>query len=103
MASQANDMPYLNVVIKEALRIHPAVGFPLPRYVPKSGLLLNGNYFAPGTIVGVNAVHIHQHEEIFGKDCQQFRPERWLEADKAQLTKMDKYLFSVSVVTKQRV
>ncbi len=106
-------MPYLNACIKEALRIHPAVQFTLPRVVPPAGLQLHGHTFAPGvryslfemvkvlrslqTVVGVNAYHIHQHTEIFGENCDKFRPERWLIEDKVRLGSMEKNLFSVSL------
>lgn len=45
---QAQEMPYLQAVIKESLRIHPAVGTILPRVVPKGGMELSGTYFPEG-------------------------------------------------------
>lgn len=41
------DMPYLQAVIREALRMHPAVGQLLARSVPETGLYLEGYYFPP--------------------------------------------------------
>jgi cytochrome P450 len=38
-------MPYLQAVIKEALRIHPATGLPLERVVPKGGATICGRFF----------------------------------------------------------
>jgi cytochrome P450 len=48
---EAQDLPYLQAVIKEGLRIHPATGFTMPRIVPEGGREIMGLYF-PG---GVNS------------------------------------------------
>jgi cytochrome P450 len=44
-------MPYLQVVLKEALRMHPATGLPLGRVVPEGGAVIAGRMFPAG--VGV--------------------------------------------------
>lgn len=41
-------MPYLQAVIKEALRLHPATGLPLERVVPKGGETISGRFFPGG-------------------------------------------------------
>jgi cytochrome P450 len=41
-------MPYLQAVLKEALRIHPGTGYPLFRVVPKGGAFLAGQFFPEG-------------------------------------------------------
>lgn len=75
-------LPYLDAVIKEALRLHPAIGLILERIVPAEGLQLpDGGPFLPaGTIVGANPWVIHRHS-VFGEDVDSFIPERWLQAD----------------------
>jgi cytochrome P450 len=40
--------PYLQAVIKEALRVHPATGLPLGRRVPKGGATIAGIFFPEG-------------------------------------------------------
>lgn len=40
--------PYLQAVIKEALRMHPATGLPLERVVPESGATIGGRFFPAG-------------------------------------------------------
>ena len=42
---EAQSLPYLQAVIKEALRIHPATGFTMPRVVPVGGVTISGQYF----------------------------------------------------------
>ncbi|KAJ5392315.1 P450 monooxygenase [Penicillium cosmopolitanum] len=75
---EAQRLPYLQACIKEALRMHAAVGQILSRVVPEGGAQLAGRHFPEGTVVGVNAWVIHSDASIWGKDVDQFRPERWL-------------------------
>ena len=74
---QSQELSYLDAVIKEAMRLHPAVGLMLERTVPDGLQLPNGPYLPPGTIVGANPWIIHRHS-VFGKDVDSFIPERWL-------------------------
>ena len=79
--TEAQRLPYLDGVIKEAFRLHPAPGLPLERIVPKGGAVICGETIAGGTIVGCNPWVIHRRPEIFGEDTETFRPERWIEVD----------------------
>jgi cytochrome P450 len=79
---EANDMPYLQACMYEALRLHPAVGMSLPRVVPKGGIEIAGKYLPKDTIVGVNPWVVHRNEEVFGEDVEGFKPERWLREGK---------------------
>lgn len=46
--NQANNMPYLQAVMNEALRIHPVVGQSLPRVVPEGGLQVESHWLPQG-------------------------------------------------------
>ena len=50
---QAQDLPYLQAVIKEGLRIHPATGFTMPRIVPQGGREIMGRHFPGGVSISV--------------------------------------------------
>ena len=78
---QALNLPYLQAVIKEALRLHPATGLGLQRCVPATGALLSGHRFPGGTTVGINAWVAHRNTSIYGLDADKWRPERWLEIE----------------------
>lgn len=79
--AEADQMPYLQAVMYEALRCHPAVGMSLPRTVPKGGVTMAGKYLPAGTVVGVNPWVVHRNREVYGDDVEQFRPDRWLKED----------------------
>ena len=82
--------------MKEAMRVHPGVGFPLERFVPPEGAEICGRTLPGGTNVSISAPVIHHNKEIYGQDANIFRPERWLEASCEELKAMDRYFFAVS-------
>lgn len=76
---EAQTLPYLQAVIKEALRVHSATGFPMPRVVPSEGVTIASHFFPPGSTVGINSWVAHRNPTVFGSDAELWRPERWLE------------------------
>ncbi len=95
-------LQYLQVLIKEAMRLHPGVGLPLSRVVPKGGAELCETFVPEDTIVGVNAWVVHLDKDVYGEDAADFRPERWLEASPEQLKLMERTFFSVSSAPYER-
>jgi cytochrome P450 len=76
---EARRLPYLDAIIREAMRIHPGVGMSLERYVPPEGLRLPNGQFVPAScVVGINPWVVHRNAAVFGADPDAFRPERWL-------------------------
>ncbi|KAI9039403.1 cytochrome P450 [Aspergillus affinis] len=73
------EYPYLEAVIREAMRCHPGVAMLLERYVPQGGLALPDGRFVPaGCIVGMNPYIVGRNRSVWGEDADVFRPERWL-------------------------
>ncbi|KAK2791387.1 hypothetical protein FQN53_004568 [Emmonsiellopsis sp. PD_33] len=80
--STAKSLPYLEAVVREAMRLHPSVSMPLERYTPKTGLKLpDGSFIPPSTAVGMTPYVISRNRDIWGPDADEFRPERWLQAE----------------------
>ena len=72
-------LPYLDAVIKEASRFHPAGSILLERIVPPTGLELpSGQKIPAGTVVGMFGWTVHRNRQIFGADADVFNPDRWL-------------------------
>ncbi|KAJ3560647.1 hypothetical protein NPX13_g9233 [Xylaria arbuscula] len=87
---ETQQMPYLQAIIKEGLRMHPATGLPMERVVPEGGATICNRFFPAGTIVGINSWVAHRNTQIFGADADEFRPERWLTSDEDKLAAMNR-------------
>ena len=85
-----NRLPYLDAVIKETMRSNPFVTIALERVVPVPGAEICGVYLPPGTVVGAKANVVHKDVNVFGRDVESFRPERWLEATDEQRLAMER-------------
>ncbi|KAK4443778.1 cytochrome P450 [Podospora aff. communis PSN243] len=78
----ARSLPYLDALIRESLRILPGVSLGLERYVPPGGVVLpTGDSLPQDTILSMNPYILCRNKEVFGKDADEFRPERWLRAE----------------------
>lgn len=77
--AESQDMPYFQACLKEAMRMHPAVGLSLERVVPIGGITISGHFIPAGTIIGANPWVVARDKEVYGEDADIFRPERWLD------------------------
>jgi cytochrome P450 len=71
---------YLRACIDEAMRIAPAGLSELPRHVLPGGIIIDGEYFPEGIVVGTAAWADGHNEEVYG-DPDIFRPERWIPSE----------------------
>jgi cytochrome P450 len=81
--------PYYIACVKESMRLCPSAPNIFPRLSPKGGLVINGQFIPEGAEVTCNPWLVHRDEGIYGTDANEFRPERWMDAEKAKL--FDKY------------
>ncbi|KAK5078534.1 hypothetical protein LTR64_003053 [Lithohypha guttulata] len=91
-------LPYFQACLKEAMRIGPAVGLAIYRKVPGTDTEINGTFIPCGTELAVNAWVLHRDQDIFGRDADVYRPERWLAAEgdeknESRIKRMDRYMF----------
>lgn len=86
--AEATELPYLQAVIWEGLRIHPPFGGLIMKEVGHDGDMFNGTFIPPGTRIGHSTWAVMRDPSVFGPDVDSFRPERWLEADEKRKSAM---------------
>jgi cytochrome P450 len=67
---------FLNHLVDETLRLHPAVGAGLPRVVPPGGTSFEGHFLPAGTVVTCQAYSLSRNPAIFPSP-EVFDPLRW--------------------------
>ncbi|XP_078173437.1 noroxomaritidine synthase 2-like [Carex rostrata] len=68
---------YLHAALNEALRLFPPVPFE-HKGVLKDDMLPSGFLITPGTKVLISTYSMARMEGVWGKDCSEFKPERWI-------------------------
>lgn len=76
--ADVRNLPYLNGVIDEALRLYAPGPAGLPRTVPPQGANLAGYSFPGGVAVTSQAYSLHRDPSIY-PDPDRFDPDRWAE------------------------
>ncbi|KAL4931027.1 cytochrome P450 [Aspergillus undulatus] len=89
--SEAAKLPFLQACLKEAYRFHSGVSHNLPRVVPEGGITVAGRFFPEGVVLSIHPWVIHRNPNLFGADCNEYNPTRWLQSD-ARTKKMDAFL-----------
>ena len=97
--SEAQQLPYFQACLKEAMRLQPAVGLNITRKVPPGGAEIDGCRLPAGTEVSVNGWVLHRDEGVFGRDAGVYRPERWIDVDKEKLKNMERCMFQVCLTS----
>lgn len=73
--SHINNLPYLRTVMKEVLRLHPALPLLVP-HCPSATCTVSGYTIPKGSRVFVNVWAIHRDPSVW-EDPLEFRPERF--------------------------
>ena len=96
--AEAQELPYFQACLKEAMRMRPAVGLNITRFVPPGGLEIDGEWCNADTEVAVNGWVLHRDKDTFGQDADVYRPERWLEND-GKAKEMERHMYQVKFST----
>ncbi|KAI0357655.1 cytochrome P450 [Trametes cingulata] len=78
-----DDLPYLDAVVKEGLRLLCPVPISFPRLVPEGGSVIDGVRLPGGTIVSCQPYTLHRYDTRVFPDPEEFIPERWLDPEGA--------------------
>jgi len=92
-------LPYVCASIKEAMRMHPSVGLSMARHAPDEGIELGGKFIPRGYRIGMNPAVVHYDKNVFGRDADEYRPERWLVSEEERKV-MDKHILTFGAGTR---
>ncbi|KAF9675453.1 hypothetical protein SADUNF_Sadunf09G0033900 [Salix dunnii] len=90
---EADKLVYLKAALSETLRLYPSVPQDF-KYVVANDVLPDGTYVPAGSTITYSIYSVGRMKSIWGEDCMEFKPERWLspEGDKFEPPK-DGYKF----------
>ncbi|KAF8775263.1 hypothetical protein HU200_004667 [Digitaria exilis] len=76
--NKLKDMHYVHAALYESMRLFPPVQFD-SKFAAGDDKLPDGTAVAKGTRVTYHAYAMGRMESVWGPDCGEFRPERWLQ------------------------
>ncbi|KAK4413916.1 Alkane hydroxylase MAH1 [Sesamum alatum] len=76
-AEESRKLVYLHAVLCETMRLFPPIGLEL-KSPCKPDTLPSGNHLNQNTKVIIASYSIGRMGSVWGKDCLEFRPERWI-------------------------
>ncbi|XLR13629.1 hypothetical protein HN51_034533 [Arachis hypogaea] len=79
-----NKLVYLHGAICEALRLFPPVPFE-HKCAIKSDILPSGDCIGPNTMIYYSLYSMGRMEQIWGKDCLEFKPEKWISEKRSNI------------------
>jgi cytochrome P450 len=89
---ETKGLVYLQAAVFETLRLYPPVPFEL-KTVLCDDTLPSGHEVAAGDTVLISLYAMARMEPVWGNDCQEYRPERWLSDDGSKLQYVPSHKF----------
>ncbi|CAN0841981.1 Cytochrome P450 71AU50 [Linum grandiflorum] len=78
--SHIHKLPYLNCIMKETLRLHPAAPLLIPHCNPTRDCIVGGYTVPKGSRIFVNVWSIHRDPSVWKDDPLEFKPERFMDS-----------------------
>ncbi|KAL8493676.1 hypothetical protein ACS0TY_024750 [Phlomoides rotata] len=75
---ELREMHYLHAAISEAMRLYPPVPIDT-KACKKDDILPDGTFIGKDWFISYHTYAMGRMESIWGKDCCEFKPERWIE------------------------
>lgn len=89
---EVDRLTYLKAALSETLRLYPSVPED-SKHVIADDVLPDGTFVPAGSAVTYSIYSSGRMEFIWGKDCLEFRPERWLSTDGKKIELQDSFKF----------
>ncbi|MBA0551378.1 hypothetical protein Golob_022266 [Gossypium lobatum] len=77
---QMKELHYLQATVYESMRLYPPIQFD-SKFCQNDDVLPDGSVLKKGTRVTYHPYAMGRIKEIWGEDCLEFKPERWLKHD----------------------
>ncbi|XP_043699066.1 cytochrome P450 86A1-like [Telopea speciosissima] len=77
---EVDQLVYLKAALSETLRLYPSVPEDF-KYVLSDDILPDGTVVPAGSLITYSIYSVGRMEAIWGDDCSEFRPERWISQD----------------------
>ncbi|XP_061355307.1 cytochrome P450 86A22-like [Gastrolobium bilobum] len=89
---EVDRLVYLRAALSETLRLYPSVPED-SKHVVNDDVLPSGTFVPAGSSVTYSIYSVGRMKFIWGEDCLEFKPERWLSADGDRIQLQDSYKF----------
>ena len=89
---ELDKLVYLKAALSETLRLYPSVPED-SKHVVADDVLPDGTFVPAGSSITYSIYSTGRMKFIWGEDCMEFRPERWLTADGKRFDSQDSFKF----------
>jgi fatty acid omega-hydroxylase len=89
---EVDQLIYLKAALSETLRLYPSVPQD-SKHVVADDILPSGTFVPGGSSITYSIYAMGRMESIWGEDCLEFKPERWVSPDGKKIEVQDSYRF----------